>query len=253
MEQLEKLDETRLLAFVGMYVEKQRHKQWFDKNLKERNFAVGDLVLLYTLKKSKRKLKKQGLGPYVIHSLLSSGAVKLATLDGEEMSTFINGSRLKRFYEPLTQPMLEQIHSAKTKKEDLETLKREAQEEAQQWKLKMKERKEAQVYVVDHSDSNCVPPFLIQVQLLNNHTSCIVNAMTDSRSACNLMSHMTWEKLGKPTLSSSKLDLIDFKGERSPAIGEILLKVQIHDQDMFISFQVLLTNGCDWQLLLGRT
>ena len=57
VEQLEKLDETRLLAFVGMYAEKQRCKQWFDKNLKERNFAVGDLVLLYTLKNNKRKLK----------------------------------------------------------------------------------------------------------------------------------------------------------------------------------------------------
>ena len=89
MEQLEKLDETRLLAFVGMYAEKRRCKQWFDKNLKERNFVVGDLVLLYILKKNKMKLKKRGLGPYVIHSLLSSGAVKLSTLDGEEMSTFI--------------------------------------------------------------------------------------------------------------------------------------------------------------------
>ena len=67
------------------------------------------------------------------------------------------------------------------------------------------------------------------------------------------MSHTTWKKLGKPTLSSSKLNLIDFKWEQSPAIGEILLKVQIQDQDMFIQFQVLPTNGCDWQLLLGRT
>ena len=89
----------------------------------------------------------------------------------------------------------------------------------------MKERKEAQVYVVDHSGSDSVPPFLIQLQLLNNHTSCTVNAMTDSGVACNLTSHMTWEKLGKPTLGSSKLDLIRLKGERSPAIGEILLKV----------------------------
>ena len=146
-----------------MYAEKQRRKQWFDRSLKERNFAVGDLVLLYTLKKNKRKLKKQGLGPYVIHSLLSSGAVKLAILDGEEMSTFINGSPIKEFYEPLTQPMLEQIHSAKTKKEALKTLKRESQEEAQQWKLKMKERKEARIYVVDQSESNSVPPFLVQM------------------------------------------------------------------------------------------
>ena len=116
----------------------------------------------------------------------------------------------------------------------------------------MKERKEAQVYVVNHSGSDNVPPFLIQLHLLNNQKSCTVNAMTDSGAACNLMSHMTWEKLGKPTLSSSKLDLIGFKGERSPAIGEILLKVQIQEQDMFISFQVLPTNGYDWQLLLGR-
>ena len=79
----------------------------------------------------------------MIHSLLSSGAVKLATLDGEGISAFINGSRLKKFYEPLTQPMLEQIHLAKTKKQALKTLKREAQEEAQQWKIKMKGRKEA--------------------------------------------------------------------------------------------------------------
>ena len=63
----------------------------------------------------------------MIHSLLSSGAVKLATLDGEEMSTFINGSQLKKFYEPLTQPIVEQIHFTKTKKEALKTLKREAQ------------------------------------------------------------------------------------------------------------------------------
>ena len=56
--------------------------------------------------------------------------MKLATLDGEEMSTFINWSQLKKFYEPLTQSMLDQIHSAQTKKEALKKLKLEAQEEA---------------------------------------------------------------------------------------------------------------------------
>ena len=56
--------------------------------------------------------------------------MKLATLDGEEMSTFINGSRLKKFHELLTQSMLDHIHSARTKKAALKTLKQEAQEEA---------------------------------------------------------------------------------------------------------------------------
>ena len=149
MEQLEKLAETRLLAFVGMYAKKCQRKQWFDKNLKEQNFVVGDLVLLYPLKKNKQKLKKRGLGPYVIHSFLSSGVVKLATLDGEEMSTFINGSKLKKFYEPLTQAMLDQIHFARTKKAALKTLKQEAWEEAQQRKHKLREKINQQFYNFD--------------------------------------------------------------------------------------------------------
>ena len=145
---MEALDESRLLALVGMYAEKRRRKQWFDKNLKDKNFAVGDLVLLYTLKKNKRKLKKQGLGPYVIVSLLSSGAVKLATLEGEEKATYINNSWLEKFYEPLTLEILEQIHSAKSKKEALKTLKQDAQNEAKQRKLKMRGQTDAQVCVI---------------------------------------------------------------------------------------------------------
>ena len=36
-------------------------------------------------------------------------------------------------------------------------------------------------------------------------------------------------------------------------LGEILLRVRIQDQAMMVPFQVLPTNGCDYQLLLGRT
>ena len=222
VEQLEKLDETRLLAFVGMYVEKQRRKKWFDRNLREQNFVVGDLVLLYTLKKNKQKLKKQGLGPYVIHSLLSSGAVKLATLDGKEMSTFINGSRIKKFYEPLTQSMLEQIHSAKTKKEAFEMLKLEAQAEARQRKLKLKGKMEKNVYVADQLKPYTVSPFLLCIQLIDYQASCMGDAIINFGAECNLISHVTWENLGKPALNPSKLHLVDFKGKRSQAIGEIL-------------------------------
>ena len=113
IDDLENLDETRLLALVGMYAKKCRRKQWFDKNLKSQKFAVGDLVLLYTLKKNKTKLKKQGLGPYVIFELLSSGAMRLATLDGNQMATFINGNCLKKFEDSLKQDMLDQAHRAK--------------------------------------------------------------------------------------------------------------------------------------------
>ena len=78
-----------------MYVEKRRQKAWQDKNLRLQEFKEGNLVLLYTLKRQKRKLTPRGLGPYVINTITSGGAVRLETLDGEQMANFINGSRLR--------------------------------------------------------------------------------------------------------------------------------------------------------------
>ena len=83
VDQLERLDETRLLAVIGLYAEKRRRKHWHDQFVKTGRFRKGDLVLLYTLKKNKRKLKMRGLGPFVISELSTSGAVRLETLDGE--------------------------------------------------------------------------------------------------------------------------------------------------------------------------
>ena len=62
-----------------------------------KNSKKGDLVLVFTLKKHKRKLKMRGLGPYVINEITFGGAVCLETLDGEPMANFINGSCLKAF------------------------------------------------------------------------------------------------------------------------------------------------------------
>lgn len=245
------MDESRLLALVRMYAEKC--KQWFDKNLKERNFAVGDLVLLDTLKKNKKKLKKRGLGPYVIHTILNSGAIRLATHDGQEMTAFINGSCLKKFYEPLTQEMLDQLHTAKSKKQALEILKQEALEEAKEHKQRMRAQKDTQVCVVNQSETDIIPPFLVKLRLINYQTSCEAEAMIDFGAECNLLLHKTWESLGQPTLTSSTLNLIDFKGERSKALGEILLRVRIQEQAMMIPFQVLPTNGFDYKLLLGKS
>ena len=38
VDELEKLDETRLLAIVGMYAEKHRRKHWHDQNIKTKHF-----------------------------------------------------------------------------------------------------------------------------------------------------------------------------------------------------------------------
>ena len=102
IDDLERLDEDRQITVLGIYAEKRRMKNWHDTHVKMGRFKKGDLVLLYTLKKLKRKLKMQGLGPFVINELNSSGAVHLETLDGEQMANFINGSRLRLYNEPLT-------------------------------------------------------------------------------------------------------------------------------------------------------
>lgn len=85
-------------------------------------------MLLYTLKKQKRKLILQGLGPFVINEITIGGAVCLETLDGEAMGTFINGSRLKCFHEPLIDDMLERMHVAKSRKLALQQIKDDVRE-----------------------------------------------------------------------------------------------------------------------------
>lgn len=57
---LERLDEDRRVAILGIYAKKRRMKKWHDTHEKTRQFNKGDLVLLYTLKNLKRKLKMQG-------------------------------------------------------------------------------------------------------------------------------------------------------------------------------------------------
>ena len=66
LDDLEKLDEFRLRAVAGMYAQKRRQKKFHYAHIVNKDFQIGDLVLAYTLKKHTSKLKKRGMGPYVI-------------------------------------------------------------------------------------------------------------------------------------------------------------------------------------------
>ena len=76
---------------------------------------------MYTLKEFAAKFTKRGRGPYVISRLSSSGAVKIAMLDKEEMPNWINGCRIKKYTTPLTAEQLNRLHKAKwrTEKQNL--------------------------------------------------------------------------------------------------------------------------------------
>ena len=66
----------------------------------------------------------------MISGLSSSGAVKLSTLDGEEMANWISGCRIKKYNTPLTIEELECLHKARWRQEKKKSIAEMAQEEA---------------------------------------------------------------------------------------------------------------------------
>ena len=104
-----------------MKVEKLRRKKWFDRNVRLKDLNKGDLCLLYGVRNTRQKFKYQGMGPYCVVEITPQVSVKIATLDGVVMEGYINGSKLTRFYRPLTLKTLQTIHNdhRRKKKEKL--------------------------------------------------------------------------------------------------------------------------------------
>jgi hypothetical protein len=74
--------------------------------LKKKEFKEGDKVLLYNLRfksSGKGKLQSKWDRPYVVHSVLSNGAVTIMDVKGDKF--MVNGLRLKVYYEPDTVPL----------------------------------------------------------------------------------------------------------------------------------------------------
>ena len=70
------------------------------------------------------------MGPYVIHEISTSGALRLTTMDEVEMPKWISGCRIKKFLEPLTLEMLEHLHKAKEQALASQSVKQKALVEA---------------------------------------------------------------------------------------------------------------------------
>ena len=74
----------------------------------------------------------------MVEEISSSGAAKLSTLNGESMSNWISGCRIKKYELPLTNDMWEHMHATRNKKEAAKLQKKEAQVEAKEWIKKIK-------------------------------------------------------------------------------------------------------------------
>ena len=68
----------------------------------------------------------------MISSLSSSGAIKLSTLDGKKIPTWISGCCVKKYYISLTTQELEHLHKAKWRQEKCRLVVESAREEAKE-------------------------------------------------------------------------------------------------------------------------
>jgi hypothetical protein len=101
--QISELEEMRLKAYEYASIYKERIKSWYDKRLKKKDFKEGDKVLLYNSRFKtfgKWKLQSKWDGPYIVHSVLSNGAVTIMGVKGDQF--MVNGQRPKF----ITNPML---------------------------------------------------------------------------------------------------------------------------------------------------
>jgi hypothetical protein len=91
----------RLKAYKNASIYIERIKRWYDKRLKKKEFKEGDKVFLYNSRFKtfgKGKLQSKWDRPYVVHSVLSNGAVTIMDVKGDQF--MVNGQRLKVYYEP---------------------------------------------------------------------------------------------------------------------------------------------------------
>ena len=115
-----------------MYALKRRQKRFHDSHIITKEFKLGDLVLVYTLKQFQSKFSKAGQGPFFISRVSSTGTVKLSTVDDEEMPNWISGCCVKKYYTQLTTEELERLHKAKCRQEKHQVVAKSAREEARE-------------------------------------------------------------------------------------------------------------------------
>jgi hypothetical protein len=99
--QVAKLDEWREKAYHSAKLFKERTKRWYDKQIKIKQFKLGDKLLHFNSHVhlfGHGKLRSKWEGPYLVLHATDHGAVTLQCDDGDTIKA--NGQRLKLFLEP---------------------------------------------------------------------------------------------------------------------------------------------------------
>ena len=184
----------------------------------------------------------------MINAITNGGAVRLETLDGQQMANFINGSRLRRYQEPLTEDILARLHAAKNEKERKAQMIEEAQAEA---KLRAQRNRERRRYI------NCITTSSVDVDydppiLINLSINCqTLQALIDSGADANVLSYKAFKKLQcKYTTTSTQLT--SFANMDTEALGITTLCLNQGDFKAESQFYIAGPNQSNHELILGR-
>ncbi|KAK4716589.1 hypothetical protein R3W88_014927 [Solanum pinnatisectum] len=95
VNEMNKLDGFRLRAYESSALYKEKMKKYHDQKIEKREFAIGDLVLLFNsrLHLFPGKLKSKWTEPFIVTQVFSHGVVELENKEGTRFK--INGQRIK--------------------------------------------------------------------------------------------------------------------------------------------------------------
>ncbi|XP_070050648.1 uncharacterized protein [Nicotiana tomentosiformis] len=100
-EQLMFIDEKRMDSLFHGHLYQNRMASAFNKRVKPLQFIPGQLVLQKIFphqEEAKGKFAPNWKGPYVVHRVLSGGALIMAEMDGRINTKPINLDAIKRYY-----------------------------------------------------------------------------------------------------------------------------------------------------------
>ena len=90
----------------------------------------------------------------------------------------------------------------------------------------------------DETQEFTLEPFTLHLQLLSLTNQIQTTTLIDLEADCNVMLYETWESLGKPELTQSKLSFTNFSGIQTASLGKLCIKTRIQDQPMHVVFHV---------------
>jgi hypothetical protein len=99
LEDIDVLEEERLNAVIQSSRYQQTLRRYHDKDVRQRFFSVGDLVLRRILTaEGRHKLSPLWEGPFIVAEVTRPGSYRLTQMDGTEVGNSWNIEHLRKFY-----------------------------------------------------------------------------------------------------------------------------------------------------------